>query len=53
MIESYDLIYCARVAQWIEQRFPKPLVAGSTPVSGTIKFFYELKIFVITEVKEI
>ena len=30
----------ARVAQWIEQRFPKPLVAGSTPVSGTT---FELK----------
>ena len=29
------MIYCARVAQWIEQRFPKPLVAGSIPVPGT------------------
>ncbi len=26
--------FCARVAQWIEQRFPKPLVVGSTPAPG-------------------
>ena len=24
------------VAQWIEQRFPKPLVGGSTPLRDTI-----------------
>src|SRR5437016_3176363 len=26
----------ALVAQWIEQRFPKPCVAGSIPAGGTI-----------------
>ena len=26
----------ARVAQWIEQKFPKLLVGGSIPLSGTI-----------------
>ena len=26
----------ARVAQWIEQQFPKLLVVGSTPIPGTI-----------------
>jgi hypothetical protein len=25
------------VAQWIEQRFPKPLVAGSIPAGGAYK----------------
>ena len=35
---SVPLLTDARVAQWIEQRFPKPLVAGSTPVSGTTCF---------------
>ena len=28
----------AWVAQWIEQWFPKPLVAGSIPAPGTILF---------------
>src|SRR4051812_44325127 len=27
---------CALVAQWIEQRFPKPCVGGSSPLGGTI-----------------
>ena len=27
----------ALVAQWIERRFPKPCVGGSTPLGGTIK----------------
>lgn len=26
----------ASVAQWIERRFPKPQVEGSTPFGGTI-----------------
>ena len=37
---SVPLLTDARVAQWIEQRFPKPLVAGSIPVPGTT---FELK----------
>ena len=32
---GYYTIY-AHVAQWIEQRFPKPLVGGSIPLVGTI-----------------
>jgi hypothetical protein len=28
--------FLALVAQWIEQRFPKPCVAGSTPAGGTV-----------------
>ena len=28
--------FAALVAQWIEQRFPKPRVAGSIPAGGTI-----------------
>ena len=31
-----SLIQNARVAQWIEQKFPKLLVGGSTPLPGTI-----------------
>ncbi len=28
---------CARSSVWIEQRFPKPLVAGSSPAGRTTK----------------
>ena len=30
-------IFIRPVAQWIEQRFPKPRVAGSIPVRATIR----------------
>ena len=36
----YIKIDIAWVAQWIEQWFPKPLVAGSIPAPGT-KFKYK------------
>ena len=31
------ILLFAPVAQWIEQRFPKPLAAGSTPVRGDFR----------------
>ena len=33
---SWYINRCARVAQWIEQKFPKLLVGGSIPLPGTI-----------------
>ena len=34
--EVWDTVSERPVAQWIEQRFPKPRVAGSIPVWATI-----------------
>jgi hypothetical protein len=36
-LQSILSIQDAPVAQRIEQRFPKPLVAGSTPAWGTVR----------------
>jgi hypothetical protein len=37
----------APVAQWIEQRFPKPQVAGSSPAGGASKIGHTLGVYLL------